>query len=62
MLKKGDIINSSHILALKTLGIRKIYVKKKPKIVFYTPGNEISTKINIPNWKIRSSNNFYLKS
>ena len=36
VLKKGDIINSSHILALKTLGIRKIYVKKKPKIVFYT--------------------------
>ena len=62
VLKKGEIINSSHILALKTLGIRKVYVKKKPKIVFYTTGNEISSKINIPNWKIRSSNNFYLKS
>ncbi len=62
VVKKGEIINSSHILALKTLGIKKVNVKKKPKIVFYTTGNEISDKINIPDWKIRSSNNHYLKS
>ena len=62
VVKKGEIINSSHILALKTLGIKKINVKKKPKIIFYTTGNEISNKIRIPKWKIRNSNNYYLKS
>ena len=42
VIKRGEIINSQHILAFKTLGIKKIMVKKKPKIVFYTTGNEIS--------------------
>ena len=62
IIKKGELINSSHILALKTLGIKQIDVKKKIRIKFYTTGNEITNKINIPSWKIRSSNNFYIKS
>ena len=62
IIKKGEIINSQHILAFKTLGVKKILVKKKPKIVFYTTGNEISNNSKIPNWKVRNSNSHYLKS
>ena len=62
IIKKGEIINSQHILAFKTLGVKKILVKKKPKIVFYTTGNEISNSSKIPNWKVRNSNSYYLKS
>ena len=62
VIKKGEIINSQHILAFKTLGIKKIIVKKKPKIVFYTTGNEISNSYKLPNWKVRNSNSYYLKS
>ena len=62
IIKKGEIINSQHILAFKTLGVKKILVKKKPKIVFYTTGNEISNNSKIPYWKVRNSNSHYLKS
>ena len=62
IISAGEIINSSHILAFKSLGIEKIIVKKKPLIVFYSTGNEISEKTNIPNWKVRNSNIHYIKS
>ena len=62
VMSTGDAINSSHILALKSLGVDKIIVKKKPVIIFYSTGNEISEKINIPNWKVRNSNSHYIKS
>ncbi len=62
VINKGQKIQPGHILAFKTLGIEKIKVKQKPKIVFYTTGNEISNKKNIPNWKVRNSNGHYLKS
>lgn len=62
VIKKGQLINPSHILALKTLSIKKILVKKKINIVFYSTGNEISNRNIIPNWKIRNSNNQYIKS
>jgi len=62
IIKKGQFINSNHILALKTLGIEKIFVKRKIKIVFYPTGNEISNSKKIPNWKIRNSNTNYLDS
>jgi len=62
IIDKGEIIKPSHILAFKTLGIEEIPVKRIPKIVFYTTGNEITNKKNIPNWKIRNSNSYYLKS
>ena len=62
VIKKGEIINSQHILAFKTLGIKKVIVKKKPKIVFYTTGNEISNSNKLPDWKVRNSNSYYLKS
>ena len=62
IIKKGEIINSQHILAFKTLGVKKILVKKKPKIVFYTTGNEVSNNSKIPDWKVRNSNSHYLKS
>jgi len=58
----GEIINPSHIMAFKSLGVEKIFVKKKPNIVFYSTGNEISEKTNIPKWKIRNSNSYYIKS
>tara|TARA_Y100000590_G_scaffold157194_1_gene180648 strand:+ start:790 stop:2022 length:1233 start_codon:yes stop_codon:yes gene_type:complete len=62
IISKGEIINSSHVLAFKSLGVKKIFVKKKPNIIFYSTGNEISEKINIPEWKIRNSNSHYINS
>ncbi len=62
VINKGELIEPQHILALKALGIKKILVKKKPSIVFYTTGNEISNNENIPKWKVRNSNGFYINS
>ncbi len=62
IIKKGTIIQPSHILAFKTLGIRKIKVKKNPNILFFSTGNEITNKKNIVNWKVRNSNSYYIKS
>ena len=49
-------------MAFKTLGIKSIKVKKKPNILFFSTGNEISNKIKIDNWKVRNSNSHYIKS
>jgi molybdopterin molybdotransferase len=62
IIKKGIIIQPSHILAFKTLGIKKIKVKKKPNILFFSTGNEISNKKKVVNWKVRNSNSHYIKS
>ena len=62
VLKKGDIIKPPDILVLKTLGIKNIKVRKKLKIIFFATGNEIVNKENIPNWKVRNSNGYYIKS
>ena len=62
VIKKGNLINSSHILALKTLGIDNILVKKKPNVIFYPTGNELSERKKIPSWKIRNSNSAFLDS
>ena len=62
IIKKGTIIQPSHILAFKTLGITNIKLKKKPNILFFSTGNEISNSKNIANWKVRNSNSHYIKS
>ena len=62
IVKKGTIIQPSHILAFKTLGIITIKVKKVPNILFFSTGNEISNNKNIVNWKVRNSNSHYIKS
>ena len=62
IIKKGTIIQPSHILAFKTLGITNIKLKKKPNILFFSTGNEISNNKNIANWKVRDSNSYYIKS
>ena len=62
VISAGKVINSSHILALKSLGVDKIIVKKRPVIMFYSTGNEISEKTSIPDWKVRNSNSHYIKS
>ena len=62
IISAGKVINSSHILALKSLGVDKIIVKKRPVIMFYSTGNEISEKTSIPDWKVRNSNRHYIKS
>ena len=62
VISKGQLIEPKHILAFKTLGINKVLVKRIFKIIFYTTGNEISNKKNIPDWKVRNSNSYYLKS
>jgi len=64
VVKKGELIQPKHIMALTTLGIRDLYVKKKPKIIFFGTGNEIVDykKKNISNWQVRNSNNHYFTS
>jgi molybdopterin molybdotransferase len=62
LLKKGTILKSHHVLALKTLGIKNIKVKKIPNIVFFSTGNEISDAEKIPDWKVRNSNSHYIQS
>ena len=62
VIRKGTLIQSSHILAFKSLGIEKIDVKVKPNILFFSTGNEISDKKNIANWQVRNSNSYYIKS
>ncbi len=62
LIKKGTVLQSNHILALKTLGIKNIKVKKIPNVLFFSTGNEITNQENIPNWKVRNSNSYYIKS
>ena len=61
VIKKGEQIQSNHLMALAALGIEEIVVKKVPKIIFFGTGNEIVDyrKKNIPLWKVRNSNNLY---
>tara|TARA_B100001093_G_scaffold266892_1_gene255267 strand:+ start:584 stop:1840 length:1257 start_codon:yes stop_codon:yes gene_type:complete len=62
IIKKGTVIQPNHIMALKTLGIKKIKVKKKLNILYFSTGNEISNSELIPNWKVRNSNSHYIES
>ena len=62
IIKKGTILQPNHILALKTLGITSIKVKKIPKILFFSTGNELTNNKKIPNWKVRNSNSHYIQS
>jgi molybdopterin molybdotransferase len=64
VIKKGELIQSKHIMALTTLGIKDLYVKKKPKIIFFGTGNEIVDykKKKIYSWEVRNSNNHYFMS
>jgi len=64
VVKKGEVIQPKHIMALTTLGIKDLYVKKKPKIIFFGTGDEIVDykKKNISNWQVRNSNNHYFTS
>ena len=64
IIKKGELIQPKHIMALTTLGVKELYVKKKPKIIFFGTGNEIIDykKKNISHWKVRNSNNHYFTS
>ena len=62
LILKGTILQPNHILALKTLGIKKIKVKKKPNILFFSTGNEITNKDKILEWEFRNSNCHYINS
>ena len=44
------------------MALKGLLLKKKPVIVFYSTGNEISEKTKIPDWKVRNSNSLYIKS
>ena len=61
LISKGTILQSSHILALKTLGIEKVKVKKTKYFIFST-GNEITNKSKILDWEVRNSNCNYIDS
>ncbi len=62
VVNKGQLIQPSHILAFKTLGIKNVKVKKKIYLNFYSTGKELTNKEKIPNWKVRNSNSYYLYS
>ena len=62
IIKNGTIIQPNHILALKTLGVKKIKVKKKLNILFFSTGSEVSNSDKIPSWKVRNSNSKYIES
>jgi molybdopterin molybdotransferase len=62
LIKKGTILLPVHILALKSLGIDSVKVKRKPNILFFSTGNEISNQKKIPDWKVRNSNSHYISS
>ena len=62
VIKKNTIVQPNHILAFKSLGIKQIRVKKKINILFFSTGNEISNKDNIPIWMVRNSNTHYIKN
>ena len=64
VIKKGELIQPKHIMALTTLGIKNLYVKKKPKIIFFGTGKEIVDykKKSISKWEVRNSNNYYFLS
>ena len=64
VVKKGEQIHANHLIALATLGVKEILVKKIPKIIFFGTGNEIIDyrKKNIPLWKVRNSNNLYFSA
>ena len=62
LISQGTILQPNHILALQTLGIKKIKVKKKPNILFFSTGNEITNKDKISEWEVRNSNCHYINS
>ena len=64
VIKMGELVRPKHIMALTTLGIKDLYAKKKPKIIFFGTGDEIVDykKKNISNWEVRNSNNHYFTS
>ena len=64
VIEKGELIQPKHIMALTTLGIKDLYVKKNPKIIFFGTGNEIVDfkKKKISSWQVRNSNNHYFMS
>ena len=61
VVKSGELIQPKHIMALTALGIQEMKVKKKPKMIFYSTGNEIVDykDKNVQSWKVRNSNNHY---
>ena len=64
VVRSGELIQPKHIMALTTLGIQEVTVKKKPKMLFYSTGNEIVDfqDKNVQSWKVRNSNNHYFTS
>ena len=64
VVKSGELIQPKHMMALTTLGIQEVKVKKNPKIIFFGTGNEIVDykDKNIQSWKVRNSNNHYFTS
>jgi len=63
ILKKGKIIGPEHLSLLKSLGIEKIVVKKRPRISIIVTGDELVEDTNeIENGMIIDSNSIMLSS
>ena len=55
-------MQSSVIFCFDNIRIKKIKVKKKPNILFFSTGNEITNKDKIYEWEVRNSNCHYINS
>jgi len=63
ILKKGTIISSEHLSLLKSLGIKNILVKKKPRVSIIVTGDElVKDTEKIEKGKIIDSNSIMLSS
>ena len=65
VIKKGELIQPKHIMALTTLGIKDVQVKKQPQIIFFGTGSEIADykDTKVPSWKAGDNpNNHYFTS
>lgn len=64
LLKSGDYINPNRLMALATVGINTIAVKRQPKISVLSTGNEIVNNYETPlsEGEIYNSNYAYLMS
>ena len=62
IIKAGTNINSTHIMALATVGQKNIEVAKKPRITIFSTGKELVNDADTPlkEGQIRNSNSPYL--
>ncbi len=64
VLKRGDSINSRHIMVLSTLGVSELEVFKKPRVAFLSTGKELVDDLSkgLRSGQIYNSNSHYARA